>query len=298
MKKLATLTLAVILALVMTFAITACYANEPPAPAPTTEPVAEATPAPAPEPTPEPTPEPEPEPEEIEEEAAILNIRGSWNGNVYTSEFLGLQLAVQDTWAWTINSDEEIFEEIEMPDEMRDAIYNGGVPSNFWDVAVNSENPDIPPFFDDISVRGIFFRTDRCIPKYTGLIISFFPLALVSDGSFDEFFRTGVERYKSLEELMPDAFSEVHELDEIQIGSSYWKGVTYIYREGSFGLIAAYRTYLSYNIDNNIVTEINLRMSDRDDILGGETLEESAEIFSNEVGDDFNVIYTWFSPYP
>jgi len=100
MKKFTTLPLAVILAITMTLAFTACETDEPPAPEPSPEPAAEATPEPTPTRTPDPTPEPEPEAEEEPEPEIESNnpFRGIVEGNTYKSEYLGLRIDLPDVW--------------------------------------------------------------------------------------------------------------------------------------------------------------------------------------------------------
>jgi len=141
MKKVVILTSALILALTMTLTLAACGGSDttPAAtPTPTQEamPTQEATPTPEPtlKPTPEPPPEPTPESEPKEaEEATIGRIqRGNWNGNIYSSEYLGFQLLVPDDWE--INSDENLLSHRGLPEDVLNVILNGEVPEEYWDL--------------------------------------------------------------------------------------------------------------------------------------------------------------------
>jgi len=100
MKKLL---LSLFLALSLVLVLAACGGNGTPDPTPEPTPAPTETPAP----TPEPTPEPEEEDEDDSTEAGwAADLRGTWDGFVYSNPSLGLQFTLPD--GWFAATDEEI----------------------------------------------------------------------------------------------------------------------------------------------------------------------------------------------
>jgi len=100
MKKILALLLA---ALLLTGLLAGCGGSDTPAPTATPAPAATPEPADTPEETPEPADTPEPTEEEVRWGSVT---RGTWDGNTYTSTYLGLQFEMPADWA--VATDEDI----------------------------------------------------------------------------------------------------------------------------------------------------------------------------------------------
>ena len=152
MKKLATMTLVLILTLTMIFTLVACGGSDSAkeiAPKSTPETIQEPTPVPTPEPTPEPEPEPTPEPE------PIVPNRGVVEGNTYMSEYLGLSIDLPSDW--------DIYEDNIAIGNLEE------IPESFWVLDDEGDYNSILVFESyGYDCLGIWIYISKLSPKQSG----------------------------------------------------------------------------------------------------------------------------------
>ena len=284
MKKLATLTLTIILALTMVFILTACGGNDA-APATTTP---TTTPEATPNPTPEQTPEPEPKPDEVEEDNA-RRIRGNMASRVYSSDFLGFQISFPNNdIGWV--SENRIYREEDnwynryISEEIFNVIVNGEIPDEYWDIHTSF-----------IEARAFGIMMDHAVT------FSFIDIEFLSLDSLNITF----EEYVKSEDakLIPSVYfeggiiAELILLDEKrQIGNFNWYELSNHNAEdiitqhirtdtGETGRWNELVTrFLAEDVNNNLILSIVIRS------FTGSGFE-SASASENE-------ILAWFTPYP
>ena len=140
--------------------------------------------APEPPPTPEPVqetePPPTPEPAEIPAEVTGSPVRGKWNGNVYSSAYLGFRFVLQDGWA--VASEAEIATLMELGEEILNEISENelSIPSEFWDMAditvfheLMASNIDTGASVQIIFERLLFPNTGISAPDYIKIAAPF-----------------------------------------------------------------------------------------------------------------------------
>jgi len=247
MKKFATTTLAIILAIAMILALTACGGNEA-APTVTPTPTPASTPAPTPTPTPTPTPEPE------EEENDNLRIRGSIDENVYTSEYLGLSITTPGSISLTSNRN---FDTWGIPQYVIEILENDEIPPDYWEY--RSDFNEVRAEFDSRVIT-----------------INFISL-MALDNSFEEFFQI---KSAELADLVESAELEnVISDDKLHIGNFHYYEITI--RDESRETVRMSRTQLfAEDVDNNIAIVITIHWNSTRSLSKSDALERTQEIFS------------------
>ena len=262
MKRLLPLATVIILVLAMAMVLTSCSGNItvpeviPPPPPP------EATPAPmhepTPEPTPEPTSEPTPEPEVIEEIMEPPIIRGSWDGNTYSSEYLGFQFIVPDDWK--IDSFDEVLAGLDLPDDILKAISDGKIPQEFWDLHNSTLELMVWDMFGEAmgipTIMIVFSRLDNI------------------DGSL-------LAHVQS-----EDARTNYTLSDEVlELGNFQWYELL---DSGGFALIwyESFRILYAQDTDNGLLIRIDIYAPDTYPGTQGDPLKAS------------DLFLSWFTPYP
>jgi len=243
MKKFATTALAIILAIAMILAITACGGNDA---APTATPTPTPTPASTPAPTPTPTPTPTPEPEE--EENDNLRIRGYLSGDVYSSEYLGLSIT---TPGFIFPTSIIEFEEWGLPQDMIEILENGEIPPDFWEIRAD---------FNELRVDGGF----------RFITVDFISLTAL-DTSFEEFLQAESAKITEIENVLTD--------DKLHIGNFHYYELSSLL--GPSDVVDLSRTELfAEDVDNNIVIVIAIGWFSAQPLSKSDALERTQEIFS------------------
>jgi len=282
MKRIATLTLAIIIAISMTFVLTACGNDPAVPPANTTTP--SATPATTPESTPEPEQEEEPEPEED-----APRIRGNTTSSVYSSDSLGFQVAFPNRdISWI--SENRIYREEDnwynryISEEIFNVIVNGEIPDEYWDIHTS---------FIEARAFGIMMDHGN---TFSYIDIEFLSLDSLNF-TFEEFVQSDDAKFIRSVYFDGVVIAELVLLDEKrQIGNFRWYELSnhnaedivaphIIIETGETGRWNELVTrFLAEDVNNNLILSIVIRNF----AAGGFDYARASE----------NEILSWFVPYP